>query len=264
MDTAKDRSVAVRSVGIIGVGEIARAIVEGLCSGGDTPPDVILSPRGAAVSAELARRYSAVRVCADNQQVADNASLLIIAVRPDSLEDALAGLRVPSGSLVVSVVAGVDHQSLRRLLGSEVTIVRAIPLPAVRRRTGITAVHPPHPTVSELFDRLGGTLETADAAAFAALWATTGTISTYLRYLATIAQWAENKGVDRVEANHYVRRMFLGVAGGLADETRSLSELSTDHETPAGLNEQLRQAWFDTANTSALHDALDDLFRRLT
>lgn len=46
----------VRAIGFIGVGEIAGAIVEGLCESQDaTVPDVYLSPRGAATSAALAR-----------------------------------------------------------------------------------------------------------------------------------------------------------------------------------------------------------------
>ncbi|GAU70690.1 pyrroline-5-carboxylate reductase [Streptomyces sp. NBRC 110611] len=37
----------VQRIGIIGVGETGRAIVEGLRNGGSASPDVSLSPRGA-------------------------------------------------------------------------------------------------------------------------------------------------------------------------------------------------------------------------
>jgi pyrroline-5-carboxylate reductase len=51
------------AVGFIGVGEIAAAMVDGLCAGTDTI-SVYLSPRGADTGAALARRYPQVQVCA--------------------------------------------------------------------------------------------------------------------------------------------------------------------------------------------------------
>lgn len=115
--------------------------MDGLCAGTEVAPAVFLSPRGAAVSADLAHRYPNVRVCASNQEVADNASVIIVAVRPDALHDALAQVRMAPGAVAVSVVAGVEHEDLRTLFGSGVTVVRAIPLPAVRRRDSITATY---------------------------------------------------------------------------------------------------------------------------
>ena len=250
-------------VGIIGVGEIAGAIVDGPCTDPRGAPEVWLSPRGEATSEALARRYPGVRVCADNQAVADKASVLLITVRPDALDEALSEVRVPPGSVVVSAVAGVDHGELHRLLGQEVTIVRSIPLPAVRRRESVTAVYPAHPVATELFDRLGGTLDVPDGDAFAALSAATGTISAYLRFLALIADWTGRHGVEPAEADRYVRSIFGDLSRGLDDTSRSLSQLTTDHETPGGLNEQLRLAWLDTANAAALDAALDGLLLRV-
>ena len=122
-------------IGIIGVGEIARAIVQGLCAESDGAPAVLLSPRGAAVSADLARRYPSVRVCASNQEVVDSSAVVILAVRPDALLDALGQLRVSPRTVVISVVAGVEHDELHALFGPGITIVRAIPC---RRYVAVT------------------------------------------------------------------------------------------------------------------------------
>lgn len=252
------------SIGIIGVGEIARAIVDGLCGGGYTAPTVYLSPRGAAVSAELAHRHPSVHACTSNQEVAEKAAVVIVAVRPEALDEALGQVRITSGSLVISVVAGVDHEELHILLGPTATVVRAIPLPAVCRRDSVTVIYPPHPMVKALFDDLGGTLELDDSTAFAALSATSGTIASYLHYLATIAAWAGRHGMDPVQADRYIRGVFRGVSDALADGSRSLAELAADHETPGGLNEQLHRAWFDEINAGALDDALDGLLERVT
>lgn len=69
----------MKRIGIIGVGEIGRAVVLGLCDGGDKSPEVFLSPRGARTAAELSERYEGVQVCADNQAVVERSEMVIVA-----------------------------------------------------------------------------------------------------------------------------------------------------------------------------------------
>lgn len=45
---------------------------------------------------------------------------------------------------------------------------------------------------------------------------------------------------------------------------RSIDEVKGDHETPGGLNEQLRKSFFDKDGTASLQSALDELRARVT
>lgn len=257
-------SVTSGTIGIIGVGEIAAAVVDGLGAEASDMPQVLLSPRGAATAIDLAARHDRVRVCADNQEVADGSDLLMIAVRPPMLAEAMTDVRLRPGTIVVSVVAGVALDRLRELLGPDVSVVRAIPLPAVRRRRGTTATYPANTVVSGLFDQLGGTLPVAVERDFDTLSAATGSVSAHLSMIATVAAWADRHTDSGTDAAGYVREVFLGLGGGLADPSRTLDQLAADHETPGGLNEQLRRTWFSTATATALDDALDRLLERVT
>ncbi|MDR3083318.1 MAG: NAD(P)-binding domain-containing protein [Streptomyces sp.] len=251
-------------IGIIGVGEIGRALVDGLCHGVEEPPEVWLSPRSARTAAELSRRYpDSVRVCAGNQGVVDRSELLIIAVRPEDRFEALDGLRVGDDRVVVSVMTGVAIGELRRMLGTGAPVVRAIPLPSARERRSVTVTCPAHPAVDELFGGLGGTLHVADEATLNVFQALTGTLTTHYRYLATLTGWAARQGIPAEDAERYVRGLFQGVGRALGDDTRSLQQLARDHETPRGLNERLRTTWFDPANADALTGALDALLADL-
>jgi len=113
-------------IGFIGVGSIARAIVEGLCAAED-PPQVLLSPRSAAVSAELADRFETVEVCASNQDVVDGSELVFIALRTEQCSDAVAGLSIGPGQIVVNVMASIGTNQLRDMLRTQAPIVRAMP-----------------------------------------------------------------------------------------------------------------------------------------
>lgn len=253
----------MKRIGIIGVGEIGRAIVEGLCGGVDEPPEIFLSPRGARTAAELAQRYPNVRVCADNQDVVNRSEVVMIAVRPQHRSEALAGLRVDSASVVVNVMAGVSTGELRQILGTDAPLVRAIPLPAVRERRSVTVTWPSHPVVDAFFDHLGGALPVVDEAAFNVFSALTATLTTHYWYLATLTAWADRQGVPSEDAVRYIRDLFQGVGRSLGDETRSLHQLAADYETPKGINERIRTTWFDTTNSDALEKALDALLSDL-
>ncbi|MEU0940442.1 NAD(P)-binding domain-containing protein [Embleya sp. NPDC005971] len=254
----------MKRIGIIGVGEIGRAIVTGLCDGTDESPEVFLSPRGARAAAELSERFEGVRVCTDNQEVVDHSEMIVIAVRRHDRHEALAGLEVDDGTIVVNVMAGVGNDDLRRTLRTGAPLVRAIPLPTIRERRSVTVVHPSHPAVDSFFARMGGALPVADEAAFDVLSALTGTLTTHYAYLATLASWAAGHGIAPGDAERYVRGLFQGVGRSLGDETRSLDELAADHETPNGSNERIRTTWFDPANSQALTTTLDDLLADLT
>jgi pyrroline-5-carboxylate reductase len=253
----------VKRIGIIGVGEIGRAIVAGLCQGDDRPPVVFLSPRGARTAAELSERYEGVHVCTDNQEVVDRSEVVIIAVRRHDRHDALAGVRVDDDKLVVNVMAGVGNDDLRQTLATDAPLVRAIPLPTIRERRSVTVTCPSHPVVNSLFEHLGGVLPVADEAAFNVFSALTGTLTTHYSYLATLTSWAAGHGIASDDADSYVRSLFQGVGRSLSDETRPLHQLAADHETPNGNNERIRTTWFNSTNSEALSQALDDLLADL-
>ncbi|MFF4606446.1 NAD(P)-binding domain-containing protein [Streptomyces sp. NPDC001339] len=254
---------AVQRIGIIGVGEIGRAIVTGLRHGGGESPEIFLSPRGARTAAELSERYTGVRVCADNQEVVDRSELVIVAVRRQDRHHALAGLRVDGRKVVVNVMAGVGNDDLRRILATDAPLIRAIPLPAIRERRSVTVTYPSHPEVNFLFEQMGGALPVADEAAFNVFSALTGTLTAHYSYLATLTSWAADQGIASDDADRYLRNLFQGVGRALSDETRSLHQLAADHETPNGNNERIRTTWFDPANSEALKKALDDLLADL-
>lgn len=251
------------TIGIIGVGEIASAIVEGACAG-DDHPDYFLSPRNAERSAALAAKFETVEVCESNQDVVDHSEHIILAVLPQQTESVLSALDIPSDRTVVSAIAGVSTAALSPLLPQKPTIVRVIPLPPVRERRGVTAVYPAHPEVEAFFDLLGGTVVAETETLFSTLSATTATMSAYYAYLQTIADWLVGQGWDRADADRIVRGQFAGLGNTLATTDTSFSDLVAGHETPGGLNEMLHREWMDEDNRDALSASLDRVFERVT
>ncbi len=101
------------TIGILGTGSLAAAIVRGLCEGVDDAPPILLSPRGERTSARLAAAYPGVTVAADNQAVVDGADTVLVCLRQDDA-GLLGDLTWRPEQTVVSAVAGLTAPALAR------------------------------------------------------------------------------------------------------------------------------------------------------
>ena len=164
-------------LGIVGVGAIAEAIITGLCEGRTTDTSIHLSPRGAARASRLAARYPSVHVADSSQAAVERADVVLLCVRPQDAPAALSDLSFQARQAVISVMAGIPIGALRTLVGPAEVIVRAIPLPAVARRAGLTAIHPRSEHARAIFDPLGGVMAVDDERALEALSASTATLA---------------------------------------------------------------------------------------
>jgi pyrroline-5-carboxylate reductase len=244
--------------GLLGVGEIAAAIVTGLCL--DDPPTIVLSPRNAARAAALADRHPSVSVAADNQTVIDSCDVLVIALRPEDGRTVLPTLDFRPGQPVISLLAGVSIDELAELVAPATDLARAIPLPPVARRTGVTPVHPATEAATALFDRLGGAAVVEDIRAFEAMSAASGTIAAHLAYLATISGWLTEQGVAPEEASRYVGSMFAGLADELGGD---LEAVAAAHATPGGLNERFAARLEEAGTLELVRRSLDAILADL-
>ena len=216
-------------------------MVEGL-STVDDPPTIVVSPRGAAISAALAERFANVHVAADNQAVLDAATCVVLAPRPVDARAVLGGLRFTAQHVVVSVVAALPLAELRAAVAPATRVVRAIPLPSVASRQGLVPVVPPEPAALDLFARLGEVAALEDELAFDAFSAASAFAATELDLLATVESWLAGQGVPAPDARAYVGELLRGLSDALAAEPdRALGALADDHATPGGLNQQVRE-----------------------
>lgn len=252
-------------IGFIGVGEIASAMVEGLAdSEAKADLQIFLSPRNADRAAKLAESIESATVCQSNQDVVDRSDLIVLAVLPQQTDAVLDDLDIPAEKTLVSAVAGVSTPTLGTHLPHSPTIVRVIPLPAVRERKGVTAVYPANDAVEELLSHLGGSVTAADETMFSTLSAVTATMSAHFAFLQTITAWLVNRGWDQADADHFIRGQFVGLGTTLAQSADPIDDLVAAHETPGGLNEMLNNEWMNEANRHSLAMNLDAVFDRVT
>ena len=249
--------------GVLGVGSIAAAMVVGLCEGVERPPTVLLSPRNAATAAGLAQRFDSVSIAADNQAVVDGADVVLVAVLPGQIESVLTDLDFEERHAVVSAVAGVSVDDLRRWVAPATRVARSVPLPAVAGRDGLTPVYPPLPEAIALFDGLGGAIAVDDAATYEALTVSTATVAAHFAFLGAIADWLVAHGLGEADARRYVAATFAGATETIRAGTVDFDALIAEVATPGGLNEQFARHLREAGAVDAVGSGMDEVLARL-
>jgi len=250
-------------LGFIGTGALTSAIVTGLKSLPDDVP-VVLSPRNAAIAADLAARFPDVHVAADNQAVLDACDTVMLAVRPQVAHEVLSGLRFRPDHEVVSLIATVSAGEISALVAPARRVTKALPMPMIALHQGSTILCPPNPGMAAFFGRMGGVIEVDDPAEFDALSVVTATFATFFRHLETIHRWLVGQGVDAGKGRDYVVSIYKALAN--APDTlphADFAELSGDYATRGGINEQVVRELEARGVFEAFAQSLDTVHRRI-
>ncbi len=131
------------TIGLIGGGNMARALVRGLLRSGHPAQHIRVAEPDAGQRALVAALDAGLLLDANNTPVAQDAAVLVLAVKPQILPAvaaALADQRRPAGQLVISVAAGVTLASLDGWLGAGTPLVRVMPNQPATIGAGVSAL----------------------------------------------------------------------------------------------------------------------------
>ncbi|MEH6443138.1 MAG: NAD(P)-binding domain-containing protein [Oceanospirillaceae bacterium] len=199
----------METLGIIGVGHLASYFVAGLRNAGDKRR-ILLSPRNAEIAADLAHRYQCEVLC-DNQSVADQADILLLATRPAHSLLALQALTLRPSLLVLSVVAGVSIDDLRDF-AAPADIARCLPLAPVEVGAGATPLLPNNPRARQLLEAIATVVTVEDEKAFELAAVASCTSGWVFQIIAELQSWLEKAGMNQQQARTIAIETFHGAA----------------------------------------------------
>ena len=250
-------------LGFIGAGVITEAIITGLMKSGVEITEILVSRRCEETSARLAKTHPIVTVCDDNQEIADRADILFLAIRPQVAQEVLEQLFVRKGQQIVSLIAGVSLETLSTWIGRDAEVTRAIPLPAVAERCGVTALYPPSDPIAKLFAQLGSAVQAETREEFDTYAVASALMGTYFGLLDTVAGWMTRHGASQDRAHSYLTGLFFGLARTAnSEEGATFGDLQHGHSTPGGLNQQLFKVFETQDGLKALEHGLNSVHDR--
>lgn len=259
------------TVGFIGAGNMAEAIVHGLIEKHVVAASqVCLSDPSGDRRALFARRFG-VATHADNAAVLKSAGIVVLAVKPQVMADVLEPLRGVwrADHLVISIAAGVRTDKLDGWCGAVPGIVRVMPNTPALVGCGVSAwCAGPRATdaqmmmVELLFAAVGVTLR-VDESGMDAVTAISGSGPAYVFYwLEAMLKAARQHGFDDATSRTLVYQTFAGAAALAIASPDAPGDLRARVTSKGGTTEAAIRLLEERAVAQSLVDAVAAAARR--
>ncbi|HEY8849656.1 MAG TPA: pyrroline-5-carboxylate reductase [Thermoanaerobaculia bacterium] len=234
--------MAEKSIGFVGAGNMAEAMIRGLLRGQVfTPKQVTASAPREERQRELAEKYG-IRATGDNREPARQ-SIVVLSVKPQILSrvlDEIAGT-VSAESLVISIAAGVPVAVIQSKLRPETRVVRAMPNTPALVDAGATAIaRGEHARESDLedakriFDAVGVTV-VLDESLLDAVTGLSGSGPAYVfLILEALSDAGVKVGLSRRTAQLLAAQTLLGSAKLLIETNEHPGRLKDMVTSPGG------------------------------
>lgn len=131
-----------KTLGFIGAGNMAEALVKGLVHAQVMPPaNILVSDVKAERLAHFASEHG-VKTTQDNHELVRTCDVIVLSVKPQVIDKVLGliGADVASGKLVISVAAGVPVSAIEARLPDGAHVVRTMPNTPATVQAGATAI----------------------------------------------------------------------------------------------------------------------------
>jgi pyrroline-5-carboxylate reductase len=197
-------------LGIIGVGQLTQFMVRGLRHGG-WEGEIVLSPRNAQAAAALARTCQC-KVAMSNQAAAKRAEIVMLAVRPPQVKEALASIRLRPEQTLLSVAAGLPIAQLQSQLAAGQRVVRALPVSSAEFGASPTMMYPADAAVETLFQHTGQSIVLTRESDFEIGTPIGCAYTWFLDLYGTLAESCERAGMGAQQARSLVYGMAEGAA----------------------------------------------------
>lgn len=233
------------TVGFIGAGNMAHAIVEGwLGKGLLKSADIFVSNRTPGKLQKLEEQFQ-VQICSTNEAVVEKSDVVILAVKPQDLETAVENISSAfnEDQLVISLAAGVKLRKLKKLLPQCRNLVRLMANTPAKIMKGSFA----YCTIGDslradsfmdrMFKPLGFTMKIEEGDPFEAFSvASSAGVGFVYELMIYWQEWLEEHGLDADTAQQLTIHTFLGASElALRSSNQTLDELQSKVTSKKGI-----------------------------
>ncbi len=117
-----------KTIGFVGAGKMGAALIKGLIKSGLATPQDVLASDILDERKRLVRQYG-IQVTADNREVAREAQVIFVCVKPKDVAHVLDEMKpdLREGHLIISIAAGVRISFIQSRVPEGVRVVRVMP-----------------------------------------------------------------------------------------------------------------------------------------
>lgn len=231
-------------IGIIGAGNMGEILIRGLIQSKKVKKtDIIASDINRERLDAISKTYG-VRITSSNVELVQKSSIIIIAVKPQNIDDLLEELSVSSHEehLFISIVAGVTAEKLANKMHHQSGIIRVMPNAPASVLAGIAALYPGR-NISEsdleraitIFECVGRAVVIKNEALMDVVTGLSGSGPAFVfLVIESLSDAGVQLGISRTESSMLAAQTVYGAAKMFLETGRHPSELKDIVATPGG------------------------------
>ena len=232
-----------KTIGFIGAGKMATAIIKGLLASDLFNPTQIIASEPNSAFAQAVSRNLGINVYSDNKKLSKEADIILLAVKPFVLKDVLEEISeyVDDAKLVISIAAGISTTRIEELLGKKARIIRVMPNTPALLACGASAVckgenatYEDFQTVIKIFKSVGKVVEIQEKEIHAVTGVSGSGPAFYYYIIDQIAKAGERLGLDYKTALQLSAQTALGAAKMVLETNTLPEQLINNVTTPGG------------------------------
>lgn len=230
-------------IGFIGLGNMAKAVIGGMLRKEMVKPeDIIGTAKTQATREKMAAQFGIVTL-EKNEDVAARADVLVLAVKPQFLEEVIAQVKeaVKPDALIISIAAGKSIQWLEEAFGRCVKLVRCMPNTPALVGEGCTGVCVNGEVSGEEINYSIGLMESFGKASLIperlidAVGAVSGSSPAYVfMFIEAMADAGVAAGMPRAQAYEFAAQAVYGSAKLMLESGKHPGELKDMVCSPGG------------------------------
>ncbi|MBQ9632447.1 MAG: pyrroline-5-carboxylate reductase [Lachnospiraceae bacterium] len=218
-------------LGLIGCGNMGRAILQGVLSSDVVSREEVAVSVHSEESREALEKDFGCLVTVDNKMVAENAEMLLLAVKPYQLSDVLAQIResIEADQIIISVIAGksihiIEEGLMSIKVAGRLKVARAMPNTPAKVGESMSALCPNAFMTETDTDRVArifsafGRAQVVDEGMMDVVTGVSGSSPAFVyMFMEAMADAAVAHGMSRDTAYLFVSQTVLGAAKMLRD-----------------------------------------------
>lgn len=233
----------MKTLGFIGSGNMGSAMLGGIVKSGLAKAEDITVADLSQVALDKVKAEFGVNTSTDSKVAVSNSDVVIIALKPNIYEKAIAPLKelIDANKIIVSIAAGKTIESIENIIGSDKKVVRVMPNTPALVGEGMSALCKNANVTDEELEMIKSLFESFGKAEVVAEYlmdtvtGISGSSPAYVfMFIEAMADAAVVAGMPRPQAYTFAAQAVMGSAKMVLDTGKHPGELKDMVCSPAG------------------------------
>jgi pyrroline-5-carboxylate reductase len=261
-----------RKIAFIGAGNMTRSIISGLVNNA-YPAQLITASNPSIGKLSALQADFGINVTQDNKEAVDVSDVVVLAVKPQLMEQVCEKLAQQdlSGKLFVSIAAGITTPRLQQMLGGTLPVVRTMPNTPSALGKGMTGLFADtnidevdKQYAADLMGQVGEIAWVEKESMIDGVIAAAGSSPAYFYlFLEAMQKEAEQQGFDHATARLMVQQAMMGAAEMVCHNPHlELSELRTQVTSKGGTTAKAIESFQEQGLEQVVANAMQAAVKR--